>query len=86
MFFSLFFTGKKGHIEELWALASHPNKSVYVTGGNDNTIRLWDLTNRQLITLLSVEDKVKCLAYSPDGVSIAAGLENGTVNKKKFSG
>jgi microtubule-associated protein-like 1/2 len=74
----------QGHIEELWALASHPLKNVFVTGGNDNTIRLWNLTTRQLLRLLSVEDKVKCLAYSPDGSTIAAGLENGMVTKNRF--
>jgi microtubule-associated protein-like 6 len=77
-------TNNKGHFEELWGLAAHPTKGLFATGGDDKTIRLWDSVLRTLKKLINVEDKAKCLDFSPNGNLLAAGLENGKVLKNIF--
>lgn len=52
---------KDGHIQvllsahgegELWGLDSHPAVPRFITASFDGTVRLWDLTNKVLFTLL----------------------------------
>ena len=31
---------------EIWGLCAHPEKDVFVTGSDDKTVRLWDLTKK----------------------------------------
>ena len=31
---------------EIWGLSTHPEKDVFVTGSDDKTVRLWDLTKK----------------------------------------
>ena len=36
-----------GHVDEVWALASHPSQNQFLTAGYDNLLHLWDtLTHR----------------------------------------
>ena len=36
-----------GHVDEVWALASHPTQNQFLTAGYDNLLHLWDtLTHR----------------------------------------
>ena len=36
-----------GHVDEVWALASHPTQNQFLTAGYDNLVHLWDtLTHR----------------------------------------
>lgn len=51
-----------------------------VTGAGDNTARVWDcLTQTPLHTLSGHTGWVLCVAWSPDGNTIATGLMDGTV-------
>ena len=45
------------------------------TGSKDKTVQLWNATTGQHITTLTTNMRwwVKCLAYSPDGTTIASG-------------
>lgn len=36
-----------GHVDEVWALAAHPQQNQFLTAGYDNLVHLWDtLTHR----------------------------------------
>jgi len=68
-----------GHFDELWGLATHPTKQLFVTGGKDQTIRSWDIENRKLLNCNVLKAEVCCADISTDGVHVVAGLENGEV-------
>ena len=36
---------------EIWGLCAHPEKDVFVTGSDDKTVRLWDLSKKVSIML-----------------------------------
>lgn len=36
---------------EIWGLCAHPEKDVFVTGSDDKTVRLWDLTKKVSVML-----------------------------------
>jgi WD40 repeat protein len=57
----------------------------YFVGGND-TVKLWDLTNRkEIITPLSFESKISAAAFSPDGKYLAAGDSKGNIKVWNFT-
>ena len=41
-----------GHCEgEIWGLASHPVKDVFVTGSDDGTVRTWDASAKVVLEM-----------------------------------
>lgn len=71
---------QEGHCEdELFALAPHPtNTDLFVSGGDDKTIRVWSISKRDLVGKLLLDTAVKSVCWSPDGAFIAAGLGGST--------
>lgn len=73
----------QGHYQEraeAWGLAFHPSSNKVVTGSDDTTIRVWDFKCRQQIYVVSVNEKVRAVAYSPDGTQIAASTYDGRLH------
>lgn len=36
-----------GHMEgEIWGLATHPSKDIFISASNDGTARIWDLVDK----------------------------------------
>jgi WD40 repeat protein len=76
-------TGKKqagleGHGSRVWSLAFSADGKLLATGGEDATVKIWDLAGMQVKTTLTGRKlPVSALAFSPDGKLLAAGESTG---------
>ncbi|MGQ0604159.1 MAG: WD40 repeat domain-containing protein, partial [Anaerolineales bacterium] len=72
-----------GHPGWVGAVAFHPDASnpLFVSGGDDGTIRLWDPATLRLRGQLNVESgsAVRSLAFSPDGARLISGTFDGSI-------
>jgi WD40 repeat protein len=60
------------------AIAADGKRLLY--GGDDHTLRLWDIQNRrELCSFQGHAGPVKAVAFAPDGKRIASGSNDGTV-------
>src|ERR1700761_45564 len=63
-----------GHTDPVYAIAWSPDGKTLVTGGFDNTVRLWDADTRKEIKKFEGHSNlVLAVAPSPDGQSILSG-------------
>lgn len=58
------------------AVAVHPIKSVFVTGGGDRTVRMWDVIEKKMAVKKYFKREVTALDWSSDGQLIIAALAN----------
>ncbi|MFJ9590418.1 nSTAND1 domain-containing NTPase [Streptomyces acidicola] len=60
-----------GHTGEVHSVAFSPDGKTLATGGNDGTIRLWDMTGRRPSAVLDgLSSQVQMVAFSPDGKTL----------------
>lgn len=72
----------KGHQGGVWATAFTQDSCRLVTGGQDGTVRVWDLTaedpSQDPIVLPGHDKGVNAMAVSPDGRRLVTAGEDGT--------
>ena len=63
-----------------------PDGLLLATAGRDGSVRLWDVgTGRAVGPPLTFPDRVTAVAFSPDGTTVAAGVENRQVELRTLA-
>jgi Tol biopolymer transport system component len=67
------------HDDPVWALDTSPDGTLLGTGGNDGTVKIWDLTNLQELLVITADAGIRGeLSFSPDGALAAVSYGSGT--------
>ena len=69
---------------EVWGLAMHPSLPVFITAGDDSTIKCWNLETNRMLSILRLPDKCRSIDISPDADSFAFSLNNGAILEVKL--
>lgn len=66
----------EGHFkDQLHGLAAHPtNENIFVTSGDDCTIRIWDMHEKRMMKKVTVDTMCRAIDWSPDGTLLGCGL------------
>jgi WD40 repeat protein len=65
----------EGHSERIFALAFSPDGKLLVSGSQDNTVKVWDVSDDKLLHTLTADDqRLNAMALSPDGKTVALGM------------
>lgn len=66
--------------QSLSTVSFHPEKPLFVTGGSDFHVRLFEASTRQQTELhKGHHGPVHCVAFAPDGETFASSSEDGTI-------
>ena len=69
-----------GHSGSVNSVAISPDGQILVSGSDDNTITIWDLsTGQELRTLTGHSDSVNSVVISPDGQTVVSGSSDKTI-------
>ena len=69
----------EGHTAWLRSVAFSPDGKTLASGGEDRTVKLWDVATKQDISTLPHGSRVNSAAFSPDGKTLASGSVDATV-------
>ena len=58
-------------------IAIHPINAILASVGDDETLRMWDITKHQIMIAKNLGTQATCLSFSPDGSYLGVGLVNG---------
>ena len=69
-----------GHVSDVTCCRWHDNASLFVTGSDDKTVRMWDIRTGNCVRLFQGISNISSVACSPQGEMVAAGADNGLVH------
>ena len=70
----------RGHTDDVFAVAFHPDGTRLASAGRDRAVWLWDLARGEEVARLGGHtSNVWSLAFSPDGATLVSGSEDTTV-------
>ncbi|XP_046692793.1 echinoderm microtubule-associated protein-like 4 isoform X4 [Silurus meridionalis] len=67
----------QGHTDELWGLASHPFKDLFLTCAQDRQVCLWNSVDHSLEWTRLLEEHGHCADFHPSGAVVAIGTHSG---------
>ncbi|MDB9475636.1 WD40 repeat domain-containing protein, partial [Dolichospermum circinale] len=69
-----------GHSNFVYSVSFSPDGKTLASGGDDKTIKLWNLdTGKEIRTLSGHSDFVYSVSFSPDGRTLASGSGDQTI-------
>ncbi|EIM88468.1 WD40 repeat-like protein, partial [Stereum hirsutum FP-91666 SS1] len=71
------------HQKTVTSLAFNSNASRVLTGGLDHMVKVYDVSNYNVVHTMRYPAPVLCLAVSPDDTHIAAGMSDGTLSVRR---
>ncbi|MDF1744678.1 MAG: SUMF1/EgtB/PvdO family nonheme iron enzyme [Gimesia sp.] len=71
----------KGHERDIACLAVSPNGVQAVSGGADQTLRLWNLNNGKLLATYVLDDMPSDITIGPDNRTLIVGCLSGRIHK-----
>ncbi|XP_078261097.1 EMAP like 4 isoform X1 [Rhinoraja longicauda] len=67
----------QGHTDELWGLATHPFKDLFLTCAQDRQVCLWNSVDHTLEWSKILDEPGHCAEFHPSGVVVAIGTHSG---------
>ncbi|MBN3292456.1 EMAL3 protein, partial [Polypterus senegalus] len=67
----------QGHTGELWGLATHPFKNMFLSCAHDKQVCLWNGVDHSLEWSSTLEETGLCADFHPNGNVVAVGLNTG---------
>ena len=62
-----------GHAREVMAVDTSTDDKLIATGGNDDSVKFWEMETRKLIGSCSTDEAVTSVDFSPDGKTLVYG-------------
>ncbi|KAK6965507.1 echinoderm microtubule-associated protein-like [Biomphalaria glabrata] len=69
----------QGHVEELWAVESHPLEQTFISAGHDQTVVKWSAVAHTAVWKVNVENPCTCISIDPRGRIVALGTTAGKI-------
>uniref|UniRef100_A0A9J7YS68 Echinoderm microtubule-associated protein-like 4 n=1 Tax=Cyprinus carpio carpio TaxID=630221 RepID=A0A9J7YS68_CYPCA len=67
----------QGHTDELWGLAAHPFKDLFLTCAQDRQVCLWNSVDHTLEWTRLLDEHGHCADFHPSGLVVAIGTHSG---------
>ncbi|XP_067092220.1 echinoderm microtubule-associated protein-like 4 isoform X2 [Osmerus mordax] len=67
----------QGHTDELWGLASHPYRDLFLTCAQDRQVCLWNSVDHSLEWSRLLDEHGHCADFHPSGAVVAIGTHSG---------
>ncbi|XP_068457918.1 echinoderm microtubule-associated protein-like 4 isoform X1 [Clinocottus analis] len=67
----------QGHTDELWGLASHPSRGMFLTCAQDRLVFAWSSVDHSLQWSRTLEEHGHCADFHPSGAVVAIGTHSG---------
>ncbi|TFY82709.1 hypothetical protein EWM64_g1308 [Hericium alpestre] len=71
------------HQKTVTSLAFNSNSSRLLTGGLDHMVKVYDVSNYNVVHTMRYPAPVLCLAVSPDETHLAVGMSDGTLSVRR---